>query len=56
VWSKVLLDKGIADRTIGRAYALIFRNQKPSLYNQKKEGETLIYWPAAQLATAYWLL
>jgi hypothetical protein len=35
------LDKGIADRTIGRAYALIFRNQKPSLYNQKRKGKLL---------------
>ena len=40
-WTKVLRVGLLA-----RAYALIFRNLKPSLYNQKKEEETLIYWPS----------
>ena len=46
VWSKVLLDKGITNQTIGQSLRADFPKSKPSLYNQKKEGETLIYWPS----------
>ena len=44
LWSKVFLDKCIANRTIGQSLRVDFPKSKPSLYNQKKEGETLIYW------------
>ena len=43
VVSKVLLDKGITNRTIGQSLRVDFPKSKPSLYNQKKEGETLTY-------------
>ena len=47
-WTTVFLDNGIANRTIGRAYALIFRNQNPAYTIKKRKGlgETLIYWPS----------
>ena len=42
LWSKVFLDKGIANRTIGRAYALIFRNQNPAYTIKKGRGNSYL--------------
>ena len=46
LWSKVLLDKGITNRTIGQSLRVDFPKSKPSLYKSKKGRETLIYWPS----------
>ena len=40
LWSKVFLDKGNAYRTIGRAYALIFRNQTQPIQSKRKRGNS----------------
>ena len=47
LWSKVFLDKGITNRTIGQslAYAL-FSEIKTQPIQSKKGRETLIYWPS----------
>ena len=41
LWSKVFLEKGIANRTIGKSFRVDFPKSKPSLYYQKKEGEAI---------------
>ena len=47
LWSKVFLDKGITNRSIGQSLRVDFPESKTNLYNQqtkKRTGKTLIYW------------
>ena len=49
VWSKVFLDRGIANRTIGQSLRVDFPKSKQTYIitkTTKKEGKTLIYWPS----------
>ena len=55
MWSKVFLDKGIANQTIGQSLRVDFPKSNPAYAIKKKEGETLIYWLEFQFAIIYWL-
>ena len=41
VWSKVFLDKGITNRTIGQSLRVVFRNQNPAYTINKKKCKLL---------------
>ena len=58
VWSKVFLDKCIANRTIGQSLRVDFPKSKTNQYNQndEKQGRENSHLLAALLTTVYWLL